>query len=256
MGSLAQHGGHGVRQLPESDQEAVLCLGQATTFDATAFGRQAEGQEESSGDLCVERFGRRDTHLDVTAVRGVEHAVGFLNQIGVTAVNDANHDCPARPDEVDSAVGVCGRPALRDRYDEAVAHVLTDMKARELGCDDVSHTNVCAAERLIERSRNCPTGNGCRALADDVDGVAGLDPVPNRARQRHLWQPNLVTAVTIDDLAAKGSAHARRRLGDLFEQEMRGVTAVDIACGDPSAMDVALRDRQLGPVVREPRHPL
>ena len=62
------------------------------------------------------------------------------------------------------------------------------------------------------------------------------------------------SAVAFDDLAAQGLGEAERRLGDLLQQEVRCVAAVDVAGGDLGGDDVVVAHRQVGAVVGEAPH--
>ena len=86
-----EHVFHRGRQLAERREQraAVLPVGGGVRAE---LGGQPQSEQVPGGELRVERLRRRDTHLDVSAVRRVEHAVALVHQIALTPVHDRDDD--------------------------------------------------------------------------------------------------------------------------------------------------------------------
>ena len=126
--AVVDHERHRVRQLAQRGEHLVR------PRDVEHAGLVGEGQrqQQTGRDLRVERFGRRDAHLHVAPVRREQHAVGFVDEVTVAAVDDADNRRAARPRQVDRAVGIGGGATLADGNDERVGHVVAEPEAREL----------------------------------------------------------------------------------------------------------------------------
>ena len=94
--------------------------------------------------------------------------------------------------------------------------------------------------QLVEDRRSALPGDRCGALADHphAGDRAGGEPIGDVGGQRPLADVGAQRSVAFDDLAAQRLREAQRRLGDLLEQEVGGVAAVDVAGGDLGGDDV------------------
>ena len=245
----SEHLEHRLGHLPQRGQQIVAALGRT---NIGRFGDRAR-QQHAGGHLGVERLGRGDAHLDVTAIARVHHAVGLVGEIAVAAIDDSEHRRAAAADQIDRAIGVGGGAALADGDDQRVAHVEPHPEAAELGRGDRIDVELAVGQR-IEHRRHAATGDGCGALADDLDlGDAPVgQPGADVGGQGAMADRGATQAVDLDDLAAHGLAETCRRLADLLQQVVRRVAAIDVAGGDLCGGDVALGQRQLASVVGHP----
>ncbi len=141
--------------------------------------RHADRQQEAGGDLRVEGLRRRNAHLDVAAVRGVEHAVGLVDEIAAPTVHDRQHDGAAAAGEVNGPIGVGGRAGLADRHHQRRRHVVVEAEAREFGGRRFGDLDVSPFQRPGEGGGDCLTCHGRGALTDDDDAIEC--PVGNSA---------------------------------------------------------------------------
>ena len=220
------------------------------------FRRDREREEEAGRDLGVERLRRRDAHLDVATVRREQHTVGFVDEIALTPVHDGDHERASGAGEIDSTVRVGRGSGLRGRDDERVAHVSREPEARELGRERRLHRDRASGDRRTQGLHEALAGDRRGSLSDhehapDRPRTQGFE---HGGRKRLRRQAHVEQAVAFDDLAAQRLAERRRRLGDLLQEVMRGVAAVDVAGGDLRHQKVGLADRQLAPVVRQSPH--
>ncbi len=90
----------------------------------------------------------------------------------------------------------------------------------------------------------CPMTRDARDRAGSESGgdVSGECPLADIGAK---------AAVAFDDLAAQRLGEALRGLGDLLQEEVRGVAAIDVAGGHLGGGHVGGGDRDLGPVVGE-----
>ena len=119
----------------------------------------------------------------------------------------------------------------------------------------VTGVDVERVRRRARRARRPSPGRRRRPCPGRSRGCAdrpAAQPVGDVRRQRPRTDDGTQPPVALDDLAAQRLGEAVRRLGDLLEQEVRGVAAVDVARGDLGRRDVVLGDRQLGAVVAAP----
>ena len=230
-------------------------------FVTTAIGAHTGGlgdgarQQHTGRHLGVEGLGGRDTHLHVAAVTGVHHAVGFVGEVAVAAVHDGQHRCATRPHQVDSAVGVGRGAALADGDDERVAHVELHAEPAELGGGDrVDVERPCGQQ--IEHIGHAATRHGSGALADDAYlGDRAISQPRRDVGGQCLGAHRCVQLTTaLDDLAAERLAETLGRFADLFQQEVRCLAPVDVACGDLRHHHLAFGDGQRRAVVGEALH--
>ncbi len=215
----------------------------------------AQRQQEAGRDLGVERLGRRHAHLDVATVGRVEHAVGLVGEVAVATVDDGDDPAAARPHQVDGAVGVGGGARLADGDDERVGHVGPQVEAGQLGGQHGPHLDRRVADGRPQGDGQALAGDGGGALADHQHPAdrAGAQVGPEVVGQRVGRQLHRRAAPsTSTQLAAQRLAERRRRLGDLLEQEVRGVAPVDVAGGDLGGGQLVGAHRQRGAVVGEP----
>ena len=144
---------------------------------------------------------------------------------------------------------------MADGDGERVAHVEAQVEARQLGCGDRVDIKR-RVEQFVENRRGALAGHRRRALSDHPDAS-------DRARSERchdvLWegrvtdhgtQRTVALSVRISaDLAAQRLREAERRFGDLLEEEVRGVTAVDVTGRDLRNGYIIVADRQLGTVI-------
>ena len=172
--------GHAVGQLAQREEDLVARIGR---IDADLVGH-GQRQQVAGRDLGVERLGRRDAHLHVAPVGGVEDAVGLVGQVAAPAVHDGDHPGAAGADEVDRAVGVGGGARLADRDDERVGHVGPEVEAGELGGEHGPHLERRIADGGDQRRREALAGHGGRALPDDQHPADRCRPAGRPSRRR------------------------------------------------------------------------
>jgi len=203
-------------------------------------------------DLRVEGLGGSDAHLHVASVRGVEHPVGLVGEVAAAPIHDADHCGTAGAQEVDGAVGVGRGPRLADRDGEGVAHVEAHVETGQLGGRDGVDVEA-AAGQLGEDRRSGLAGDGGGALADDAD--PGDEPVaeavPHVGRDGRGTESGMQFAVVVADLSPQCLGEAGRSLGDLLEEEVRCVTAVDVASGHLGGDHLVEGDRDRRSVVAQ-----
>ncbi len=104
----------------------------------------------------------------------------------------------------------------------------------------IASTSSVGVGQLVEDRRRALAGDGRRALSDHADAGdrPGREPSGDVGRERALADVGVQQPVALDDLAAQRLGEAVRRLGDLLEQEVRGVAAVDVAGRDLGGDDV------------------
>ena len=226
--ALLEHRLHRVGQLLQPAQQFGRLLA-----IASQLGSECEGEEVSRGDLRVERLRRRHRHLEVAAVRRVEHAVGLVDEVALPAVHDRDHRGTPAAREVDGAVRVGRGAALADRDDEGVRHVVGQSEARELGGRHRVGAQPGADEALQRRGRALRRDRG-GALADrdDPRDRAVAHAAPQVVGQRVDTERDRQLAVGFDDPPAERRAERPRRLRELLEQEVRVGAAVDVARRD------------------------
>ncbi len=210
------------------------------------------GQQRTGGHLGVEGLRRRHTHLDVAPVGRVEHAVGLVGEIATAPVDDADHRCTTRAQQVDRAVRVGGGSGLADCDRQRVAHVETHAEARQFGGSDRVHVEPGVGQ-LVENRGGALTGDRRRALADHpyASDRPGSEPGSDVGGKCALADIGVQETVTFDDLAAQRLREAERRLRDLLEQEVRRISPVDVSGGDLGGHDIGGRDGKRGSVVGE-----
>ena len=194
-------------------------------------------------------------HLDIAAVGRVEHTVGLVDEVAVATVDDRDHRRATCAAPGRRSVGVGGRAALADGDDQRVGHVgrrARSPTARWPAWDDSQRLDD--ADAAVERRGETLTGNRRGALADDDDPADRAGREPGRGRGGHRLRrraPRCEPAVALDELAAQGLAERDGRLGDLLEQIVRVLAAVDVARGDLRVRELGLVDREVGAVVGE-----
>ena len=122
----------------------------------------------------------------------------------------------------------------------------------------IASTASVAASSCAEHHGHRTTGDRGRALADDLDPLerAGGEPFGDaRAAGPAIPTTARNMAAVVGDLAPQRLGEALGRLGDLLEQEVRGVAAVDVAGRDLGDGDVVGVDRQRRAVVAEAGDP-
>ncbi len=145
------------------------------------------GEQHAGGDLCVERLGRRDAHLDVAAVGGVQHAVGLVGEVAVAPVHD-RRSRPRHATRSRSTVRLVSVvvPLWLTAIDERVAHVESQPEARQLGGGDGVDVE-CRLGQLVEHAAMlCPATAAVpwpitRTLRDRAGGEPGGDVGGQRA---------------------------------------------------------------------------
>jgi hypothetical protein len=90
---------------------------------------------------------------------------------------------------------------------------------------DVTRTDESVPEFGLDGQCHRVAGNGGRALArdDDAGDLARCQPNLQLVRDRLGAEDDLHDAVALEQFASQRLAERRRRLGDLFEQEVREV---------------------------------
>ena len=246
LGAPFEHGRHRVGEISQPGQHGGRGRGAAQLIG------ERERQEEPGGDLRVEGLRRRDAHLHVTPVGGVEHPGGSIHQVAVAAVHDGDDHAATGPYQVHGAVRVGGRAALADRDDERVGHVDAETEARQLGCGhrlDVDATPGFdrAGEHMgqvLARDRRGSLTDHEHA-ADLTGAQAGAQLIgQGLGTERHRQ-----VVVVFDELAAEGLTERVGCFGDLFQQEVAVVAPVDVPGGDLGDGDVGFGDGKLGPVI-------
>ncbi len=252
LGPEVERALHRGRQLAQRTEQ-ILAVGAVGPPDLVADGL---GQQEAGGDLGVEGLRGGDAHLDVAPVGGEQHAVGLVGEVAPPPVHDGDDLRATATHEVDGAVGVGGRPRLADGHHQAVAHVATEAEARQLGREQRLDDEPVPDDVAQGHGEALSRDRG-RALADDEH--SGDAPVAQRrpqvvghglGRQRHLHPP-----VDLDELPAERLAERRRCLADLLEQEVGGVTPVDVARRDGRRQQLVGGDGELAAVVGPPGDP-
>ena len=242
-------------QIPQCRQQQLL-LGAGGSGPAGHLVRDRLGQQQACGDLGVERLGRRDAHLHVPTVGGVEHPVGLVGQVAPAPVDDRDHRRAPGAHQVHGPVGVGGGPRLADGDHQGVGHVGTQLEPGQLGGEHGLDLHVGLRQEVAQVVGEALTGDGRGALADDEDAVdvPGAQRIADVARQRLGAEHDADAVGTLDQLAAERRAERRRRRGDLLEQEVRVVPTVDVPGGDLGLLHVLGPDRQLRAVVGPPGH--
>ena len=249
---------HAVGQVAQVAQQLLLCRVRGLCTPGHLVGDRL-GQQQAGGDLRVERLGRRDAHLHVTAVGGVEHPVGLVGQVAAAPVDDRDDRRPTRPHQVDGAVRVGRRSRLADRDDERVRHVGAQLEAGELRGEHRFDPDLGLGEEVGEVVRQALPGDRSGALADDQDtvdarlGQPGTDRVGQRVGAQHDAH---LRRLVLDELAAQRLAERRGRRRDLLQQEVRVLAPVDVAGRDLGGLHVVGAEGQLGAVVGPARHAL
>ncbi|CAB4688189.1 unannotated protein [freshwater metagenome] len=209
-------------------------------------------QQRTGSDLRVERLCRGNAHLNVAAVRGIQHAIGLVGEIAVATIHDANHACTATANKIDRAIGVGGCTALAYRHYERVAHVEAHTKATQFSSHHRVDIEAALGERCERRCHAAP-GDGGSALADHKHATNGSGGQTLSDKRRKRSSPNDCAqhAVALDDLAAQCLAEALGGFGDFLEQEVRGRATIDVSRCYLGHNDVALCERQLRAAIRQ-----
>ena len=215
------------------------------------LGREPQREQDAGGQLRVERLRGRDTHLDVAAVGGVEHAVALVDEVALATVDDRHDDRASRPREIDRAVGVGRGSRLRDRHDDRVAHVGRELEARQLGRGQRLDRDRSGDHGLPQHAGEALPGHVRAALTDHQHPPdrPRTQPLENRGREGLGRQAHVEPAVAFDDPAAQGLAERVGRLGHLLEEVVGRVAARDVARRDLRRLQLGVGDRQRAPVV-------
>ena len=213
-----------------------------------------DGEEVARGDLRVERLGGRHCHLDVAAVGRVEHAVGLVDEVAVAPVDDGDDRSTAARARSDVRLVSVVVPALADRDDERVGHVVARAGTRELGRDHSFGAHRVVGEAGEDRGQAL-TRDRRGALADHHDALDGAvaQALPYRVRQRlgrrarPTRRPSRSTILPRSVLRNDAGAS-----DDLLQEEVREVAAVDVAGRDLGVLELVGVDRERRAVEGEP----
>ena len=121
---------------------------------------------------------------------------------------------------------------------------VSDMSSRSWKPENSVATTASARSwSFVERPEDrgqALSGDGGGALADhhDPPDAAVAQARPQVVGQRVGAQGDVELPVALDDLPAQGLAERRRRLGDLLQQEVGEVAAVDVASGDLGVLEL------------------
>ena len=200
------------------------------------LSRDREREQESGGDLRVERLRRRHAHLDVAAVGRVEHAVALVDEVALAPVDDRDHDrtagrgrgrrcgsCrPSCPTARSRRRSVSDMSAVSPKPDSSVAATASTATGRPASARRIASATPCPAIAAVPWPITIDAAELRRRAADRRTG-AGSD-FGGEATSR--------PTVALDDAAAQRLAERRRRLVDLLEEVVRSVAAVDVAGRD------------------------
>ena len=140
-------------------------------------------------------------------------------------------------------------PRLADGDDQRVGHVVAQLEARELGGGDGLDAQLVARERRARTAARLWPATAAvpwPITSDPPD--AAVAQARAAASSGSVSGPSATSqlAVALDELAAQGLAERRRRLGDLLQQEVGEVAAVDVAGGDLGVLAARRRDTGSG----------
>ena len=222
---------------------------------APSVAGEREREQAPGRDLRVEGLRRRDAHLDVATVGRVEHAVGLVDEVAVAPVDDRDDRRAAVaarstvrfvsvvvPLWLMATTSVSCMSSRRPKPESSVAgDGLDDERARRRAARARRRGSGPRRPRCPGRSRR--RAGSCRRASRSAERRRGASRAPStdaRAGRR-----------VSSDLAAQRLAERVRRLGDLLQQEVRVLAAVDVARRDLRVLELVVGDGQRRAVVRE-----